>query len=144
MAQAHGLDLAESSDDAAAAPVVWAMADPTHVRQILMNLLSNAIKYNRLGGLIRVGLDRQPGPGPGSVGLCVLDTGVGLSEADVQGLFQPFNRLSASHGTIEGHGLGLSISRQLARAMGGDITVRSAPGEGSAFTLWLRRATPPG
>jgi signal transduction histidine kinase len=146
MAQAHGLDLAESSDDAAAAPVVWAMADPTHVRQILMNLLSNAIKYNRPGGLIRVSLDRQPGPGqsPGSVGLCVLDTGVGLSGADLHGLFQPFNRLSASHGTIEGHGLGLSISRQLARAMGGDITVRSAPGEGSAFTLWLRRATPPG
>jgi signal transduction histidine kinase len=150
MAQAHGVDLTESQAAVVEAEQmgVQVMADPTHVRQIAMNLLSNAIKYNRRGGLIRVGLDShsaaESGVDFGRVGLCVQDTGIGLSDADLRDLFQPFNRLGASHGAIEGHGLGLSISRQLARAMGGDITVRSTPGEGSAFTLWLKRATPPG
>ncbi len=145
MAQAHGLELREaaSGDPRAALPVAWAMADPTHVRQILMNLLSNAIKYNRRGGRVVVGPDMGGQHGPGTVGVSVTDTGIGLSEADVRALFQPFNRLGASHGTIEGHGLGLSISRQLARAMGGDIAVHSVPAQGSTFTLWLSQANPP-
>jgi signal transduction histidine kinase len=145
MAQAHGVALSEAPAGPASPPLaVWVLADATQVRQIMINLLSNAIKYNKPGGEIQVGPDDGPRRGPRDVGFTVTDTGIGLSAADLPGLFQPFNRLSAGLGAIEGHGLGLAISRELARAMGGDITVRSAPGEGSAFTLWLPLAAPTG
>jgi signal transduction histidine kinase len=145
MAQAHGVALGEATArDEAGPQAVWVLADATQVRQILINLLSNAIKYNKPGGRVQVGPDTDPHHGPRGIGLAVTDTGIGLSAADLPGLFQPFNRLGAGLGAIEGHGLGLAISRELARAMGGDITVRSNLGEGSVFTLWLPPAGPTG
>jgi signal transduction histidine kinase len=144
-AQAHGVALSEATaGDVAGPQAVWVLADATQVRQILINLLSNAIKYNKPGGRVQVGLDTDPHPGPRGIGLAVSDTGIGLSAADLKGLFQPFNRLGAGLGAVQGQGLGLAISRELARAMGGDITVRSTLGEGSVFTLWLPPAGPPG
>ena len=68
------------------------------------------------------------------------DTGPGLSAAQQAALFQPFNRLGAEFSGVEGHGLGLSIARMLAQALGGDITVHSVVGNGATFTLHLQRA----
>ena len=112
--------------------------DALLLRQILMNLLSNAIKYNRPQG--RVTVDVQTviaADGARTVVVEVTDTGIGLSTSDLDRLFLPFNRLSPAHAGTEGHGLGLAISRQLARALNGDITVRSAVGQGSTFALHL-------
>ena len=66
------------------------------------------------------------------------DTGHGLSESQLGLLFQPFNRLGLEHSGIEGNGLGLSISRQLALAMSGDITVQSVVNQGSCFAVHLQ------
>jgi signal transduction histidine kinase len=118
-----------------------ALADETLLRQVLMNLLSNAIKYNREGGQVELVLGRLPaGPGVADLTLEVHDTGQGLSPQQLAGMFQPFNRLGAEFSSIEGHGLGLAISRLLAQAMGGEIMVSSEPGVGSCFTLRLRSA----
>lgn len=114
------------------------LADPKRVRQVLSNLLSNAVKYNRPGG--RVGL-RIETRGTGWLALAVEDSGPGLDEAQLARLFTPFDRLGAQRGVVEGTGLGLSLCRQLAEAMGGHIEVRSQPGAGSCFTLVLPART---
>ncbi len=137
LAEARGVVL-----DLGPAPAMppWALGDPLPLRQALINLLSNAIKYNRPQGLVQIRC--VPGA-DGAVVLQVRDTGPGLSEAQQAALFQPFNRLGAEHSGVEGHGLGLSIARMLAQAMGGDITVESAPGAGATFSLRLPSAAPP-
>lgn len=134
LAEARGVVL--DLGPAPAAPP-WVLGDATPMRQVLINLLSNAIKYNRAQGLVRV---HCVPTADGAVLLQVHDTGPGLSAAQQAGLFQPFNRLGAEYSGVEGHGLGLSIARMLAQAMGGDITVQSAPGEGATFSLRLLRA----
>jgi signal transduction histidine kinase/CheY-like chemotaxis protein len=111
-------------------------ADPRRLRQVLANLLSNAVKYNRPGGRVDVGL--VEGADGAEVGLSVRDTGRGLTHAQMLRLFEPFNRLGAEREDIEGTGIGLTIVRALAEAMGGRVEVRSAPGEGSEFRVWLR------
>jgi signal transduction histidine kinase/CHASE1-domain containing sensor protein len=115
-----------------------AHADPEKVRQILLNLLSNAVKFTEHGG---VTVDAPECPdADGMVSLRVADTGVGIPRDKQAAIFDPFvqvhRRLSNS---TEGTGLGLAISRDLARGMGGELTVESAPGEGSRFTLTLPR-----
>ena len=114
---------------------VWARAERARLRQVLVNLLTNAIKYNRPGGEVTVTLleadDRA--------GIRVRDTGLGLTPLQLAGLFQPFNRLGAEARGIEGTGLGLVISRELAERMGGSLVAESTPEVGSAFTLWLPR-----
>jgi PAS domain S-box-containing protein len=119
------------------------LGDEARVRQILVNLLSNAIKFTESGGQITVsggtaetvpGADLH-GPGPW-VYARVEDTGRGIRPEDHETIFQAFQQTDRDD-QQRGAGLGLSISRQLARAMGGDITVRSEPGVGSSFTLWL-------
>ena len=116
-------------------------AEPTRLRQVLMNLLSNAIKYNRPQGSVRLAV-RQDAPGDEGPGVHVdiTDSGIGLSPAQLERLFEPFNRVGAERTGVEGHGLGLAHSRALARSMGGEITVTSQPGQGSCFTLHLLRA----
>ncbi len=105
--------------------------DPVRVTQVLTNLLSNAVKFTEAGRVSIVGEVEG-----GQVRLRVIDTGVGLSEAQQARLFQPFTQVDESatrrHG---GAGLGLALSRQLARLMGGDLTLESTPGRGSTFTF---------
>ncbi|HEX3947379.1 MAG TPA: ATP-binding protein, partial [Acidimicrobiales bacterium] len=112
-------------------------ADRQRLKQILLNLLSNAIKYNRPGGSVVVAW--EPGPGT-TVALTVRDTGMGILAENVSRLFQPFDRLGAESSEVEGTGVGLSLSRALAEAMGGTITAESEQGVGSAFTVTLPSA----
>ncbi|HEY2026532.1 MAG TPA: HAMP domain-containing sensor histidine kinase [Gemmatimonadaceae bacterium] len=115
---------------------VMATADPEKLQQVVLNLLSNAIKFTPHGG--RIGLSC------GTDGVWTLvnvsDTGVGIEADRIDSIFDPFvqvdRTLSRPH---EGVGLGLSISRDLVRGMGGTLTVRSTPGVGSTFTVRLRR-----
>jgi CheY-like chemotaxis protein len=106
---------------------------------VLLNLLSNAVKYNRPAGRVRLAAQAA------GDGVCILvgDSGAGLSEAQQQALFQPFNRLGAERSKVEGTGLGLVITRSLVQLMGGRLTVDSMPGQGSVFSVWLPRADVP-
>jgi len=125
------------------------VGDRDRALQILANLLSNAVKFTQPGGSIRVELARGEQP-PDSmqvlassswVGLRVTDTGIGIRPEQLDRIFSPFVQAEQGHTRrIDGTGLGLTISRRLARLMRGDIVVRSAPGEGSSFTLWLPAA----
>lgn len=110
------------------------LADVQRVQQILTNLLSNAIKYNRRGGKVILRASQSE-----RVHIEVIDEGVGMSDAQLLSLFQPFNRLGAESTEVEGTGLGLTIARALAEQMGGAITVTSTPGTGSNFTVSLPR-----
>lgn len=116
-------------------------ADPVRLRQVLVNLLGNAIKYNRRGG--RVTLRTRPA-GVGEVAIEVEDTGIGMSEAQLAQLYQPFNRLgreAAGGGApgTQGTGIGLVICRRLAELMAGELSASSQEGAGSCFTLRLPR-----
>jgi PAS domain S-box-containing protein len=116
------------------APGLVVRADRTRLRQVLLNLLSNAIKYNRRGGRVDVHVARSEA---GAVSVDVADTGVGLSAPEIAQLFQPFNRLSHTHGPIEGTGIGLAVTQALVTLMGARIAVRSIPGQGATFSvLW--------
>jgi signal transduction histidine kinase/ActR/RegA family two-component response regulator len=109
------------------------MLDDTRVRQILFNLLSNAIKFTERGGVV---LD--VGVRDGQLVFGVADTGIGMDERTLPRLFQRFSQGDDSTSRrYGGTGLGLEISRSLARLMGGDITVQSTPGVGSRFELML-------
>ena len=119
-----------------AGPLPPLRADPLRLRQVLTNLLSNAIKYNRAGGSVRVEAQRADE----GVALHVIDDGPGLDASQQARLFRPFDRLGAEASAVAGTGIGLTLSLQLARAMGGNITVSSRPGEGSRFTLTLPAA----
>ncbi|HWH83289.1 MAG TPA: ATP-binding protein [Burkholderiaceae bacterium] len=137
-AQAKGLAL-----EVEVAPDVprWVQADPTRVKQILFNLLSNALKFTSVG-TVRL----QAGCAAGALTLVVSDTGIGMDEATQARLFQRFMQGDDSPSRrASGTGLGLEISRDLARLMGGDLTVHSAPGAGSTFsaTLPLPSVSPP-
>jgi signal transduction histidine kinase/CheY-like chemotaxis protein len=117
----------------------WVQADRRGLDQVLMNLLSNAIKYNRTGGRVGVALSTAAG----RVHLAIQDEGAGLTAAQQARLFQHFDRLGAEASRVEGTGLGLVISLDLARAMGAELKVHSQPGAGSTFTLSLPVAAPP-
>lgn len=99
--------------------------------QVLVNLIANAVRYSPEGGMIWVRTEREGG------GMCVIvaDQGKGIAVADHMLIFEKFGRVDASE--PGGSGLGLYISRRLARAMGGDITVDSAPGQGARFVFTL-------
>lgn len=130
----------------AALPVV--RADPTHLRQIVINLIGNACKYSDSGVVaIRAALADEP-PSPrlraakAARWLCihVTDSGPGIPLVDQQRIFEEFEQIGAgprTHSERRGTGLGLPISRRLAEAMGGDVTVESEPGKGATFTVWL-------
>jgi len=116
----------------------WALLDATRVRQVLFNLLSNAIKFSDTGGVSLAVNLRSSDEGERRLRLAVSDTGIGIDSATQARLFQRFmqgdDRRSRRHG---GTGLGLEISRSLARLMGGDIILHSEPGHGSTFLLEL-------
>ena len=118
-------------------PRVVVRADREKMQQVVLNLLSNAVKFTDAGG--RISLDcavREE-----SVAVRVSDTGRGIAPDHLERVFQPFVQVDATlTRTHEGTGLGLVISRDLARGMGGDLTVESTPGSGSTFTLTLPRS----
>jgi hypothetical protein len=135
------------------------LGDEHRVRQVLTNLLANAVKFTNAGGHISASCAVTDTPPPETglddkrpyVALRVSDTGIGIPPEQLDKIFQPFTQAETSQRGAyarerTGAGLGLTISRQLARLMGGEITVASAVGEGSIFTLWIpapeRRASP--
>ena len=135
--------------------------DPTHLRQILINLIGNAVKYStdgaigiraRLlsdaGAMLPASTGEIPGeialrnaPGDGSwIALQVIDSGIGIAAADLERIFDEFEQVNAGprgDSMNRGTGLGLPISRRLARLLGGDISVESSLGSGSTFTIWI-------
>lgn len=121
-------------------PELVAEADLEKVQQILLNLLSNASKFTPAGGCVRVEA-RVARDDKDIVELEVSDTGVGISPDHLEQIFEPFVQVEDSKaGRVEGSGLGLSISREMARGMGGDITATSTVGVGSTFVIRLRKA----
>ena len=117
-------------------PGLTVRADRDKLQQILVNLLSNAVKFTDSGGRIEVSCEDTRN----QVAIRVRDTGIGIPSDKLENIFEPFVQVDARlTRTQEGVGLGLAISRDLARGMGGDLTAESTPGEGSVFTLLLPR-----
>lgn len=114
------------------APTVLA-SDRRRLHQILANLVSNAIKYNVEGGELRVTI-RRDGQ---HITVDVADTGRGLSEEQLSRMFTPFDRLGAESSEVAGTGIGLVVARQLTEALGARLSVTSALGEGTCFTLHM-------
>ncbi len=121
------------------APLVVS-ADGEKVRQILINLLTNAIKFTRSGGCVTVSVGPSP-RNPSHVAVTVSDTGLGIALVRLRHVFEPFGQepRSTTH-HLDGTGLSLAISRDLARGMGGELSAESVPGEGSTFIFDLPRA----
>jgi signal transduction histidine kinase len=118
------------------APPTFVVTDPLRVRQILANLVSNALKYTPAGGHVTVAMVKSDGPSV-RVGVEVRDTGPGIP-AEVQSqLFDEFFRVHSGTSVAPGNGLGLAISRRLARLLRGDVTFQPGSPTGSVFTLWL-------
>ncbi len=130
--------------------------DPMHLRQILVNLLGNAVKFTAAGTItVRATLVRDAArdlegraarqrpllaAGGSWVALQVADEGIGIAEKDLQRIFDEFEQVdpgARGDSARRGTGLGLTITRRLARLLDGDITVESTPGRGSVFTCWL-------
>ena len=127
------------SAQAAPSSDLWVQADPVRLRQVLVNLLSNAVKYNKPGGSVALTWKRSRN----ECEVLIKDTGRGIPADQLASLFQPFNRLGAESSTVEGTGIGLVLSRQLAEMMGGALTVTSTFGEGTSASLKLQIASPP-
>jgi hypothetical protein len=131
-------DFAAARDDAATRPV-WVLADKVRMRQVLVNLLSNAVKYNRIGGSVTVSWQ-----GDGERGsVRIEDSGLGMTSAKLDRLFEPFNRLGAEKSNIEGTGIGLVLSRRLVELMEGDLMISSKLGLGTVATLVLKATDEP-
>lgn len=130
---AKGLELAVHVDPLLERRLSGAVvADAMRTRQIIANLLGNAVKYT-VRGRIEVRIERRGD----QVAIEVADTGPGLSVEELEQAFEAFRRIERTGAGVNGAGLGLSLSRQLARLMGGTLDARSAVGVGSCFTLVL-------
>lgn len=110
-----------------------ALGDAARVRQILANLIGNAVKFT-VRGRVEARIEMTEG---GRLAIEVADTGPGLSAAELERAFEAFHRVERTSAGVPGAGLGLSLSRQLARLMNGELTASSAPGVGSCFRLEL-------
>jgi PAS domain S-box-containing protein len=121
--------------------------DPTRLRQILLNIVGNAVKFTAAGEVVvRVAWEQAPEPAPSKLVVTVEDTGPGMTSAQQEQLFQAFSQADASMSrTYGGTGLGLALSRRLARALGGDVElVESRRGRGSTFRLAIEARPEPG
>ena len=116
------------------------MIDPHRLRQIIFNLVGNAIKFTKKGFIeVRTSFVPDAGGKTGVFRLEVEDTGCGISEADMKKLARPFVQVGAVSEPRSGTGLGLHICRMLARAMGGDMEIKSALGKGATFSIVVPR-----
>jgi signal transduction histidine kinase len=122
-------------DASGPAPGVW---DAGRIEQVLVNLISNALKYSPQGGTVSVRIANDAGHAV----VIVRDEGLGIAPDEIERLFAPFTRAVDTRHTVSGSGLGLYITARIVGAHGGEISVESAPGAGSAFTVRLPR-TPP-
>ncbi len=129
--QAAAAEISLRSDDVPSS--LRAMADRDKLEQILLNLLSNSLKHTPAGGTVEM---RAESRGEHAL-LHVSDTGPGVAPEELERVFDPFTQ-AAGDTMEEGVGLGLAISRDLARGMGGELSVESPPGEGATFTVRLR------
>ncbi|MGP9684406.1 GAF domain-containing protein [Halomonas sp. AOP25-F1-15] len=111
----------------------YVAADYTRTKQVLLNLLSNAIKYNHQHGTIRIAAE----PLDDELRISIIDSGTGIAIERQHELFEPFNRLDAEHGSIEGTGIGLAITRELVERMQGRIGMTSHSDVGSTFWFTL-------
>jgi signal transduction histidine kinase/ActR/RegA family two-component response regulator len=115
----------------------WIVEDADRLRQILFNLVSNALKFTERGS-VRVTVGRAAGPDGERLSVAVSDTGIGIAPDQLDRIFESFTQVDSGRSRqYGGAGLGLAISRKLARALGGDITAQSQAGKGSTFTLDL-------
>jgi CheY-like chemotaxis protein len=138
LAEDKGLELRVRYSSDFPARIVY---DPVRVRQCVSNLLSNAVKFTERGR-VEIGISSsRDAAGEHLVRIVVADTGIGMSEATIAKLFSTFTQADgATTRQFGGSGLGLAIARQLARLMGGDLTVASREGRGSKFVLTFRAA----
>ena len=133
-AQAKGLTLEMSATQPMPGQIV---GDAARLRQILTNLVGNAIKFTESGG-VTVSLRLDVAHTPARYCIDVIDTGIGIAADKIESVFEPFVQAEASTTRrFGGTGLGLTISRGFARAMGGDIVAHSVPGQGTTFSVWL-------
>ncbi len=126
-------------EDHAELPAVH--ADPLRLKQVLINILSNAIKYNHAGGSVRIvceaaAPDAAPIPGE-RLRIACIDSGIGISNEDLQRIFEPFQHIGTPSGQVDSIGVGLAISRKLVELMAGRIGVDSQLGQGSTFWIEL-------
>ncbi len=120
------------------------IGDEARIRQILLNLIGNALKFTEKGGVLVRVMALSTGPEQAQIAIRVEDTGIGIDPEAMAGLFGEFEQGDwVGKGRPGGAGLGLAISRRLARAMGGDITVESARGCGSVFTCEVSLSVDP-
>ena len=132
-ARSRGIGLQFTADSGVPA---FARADPLRVRQIILNLVGNAIKFTDRGS-VRVSVSSAGG----AATVTVADDGIGMSTEQLEALFRPYTQFNGAR-ACEGSGLGMALSRRLARMMGGDLRVASTPGHGTTFTLSLPAIAP--
>ena len=132
-ARSRGIGLRFTADPRMPA---FARADPLRVRQIILNLVGNAIKFTDRGS-VRVSVSSAGG----AATVTVADDGIGMSTEQLEALFRPYTQFNGAR-ACEGSGLGMALSRRLARMMGGDLRVASTPGHGTTFTLSLPAIAP--
>lgn len=111
----------------------YVSADQTRLKQVLINFISNAIKYNKSGGSIKVHTELQTVNGQEKLKIMVEDTGYGIPLKLQPSVFEAFNRLGNEGGSIEGSGVGLSITKVLVEGMGGEVGFESVENQGSVF-----------
>jgi signal transduction histidine kinase/ActR/RegA family two-component response regulator len=115
----------------------YVRSNAAKLRQILINLLGNAAKFTDAGSVTLRASSLPSGPETATLCFEVEDTGVGIAKDELDSVFAPFEQTTSGLGTTTGTGLGAAISRDLARLLGGDLSVKSEPGVGSTFTLAL-------
>lgn len=112
-------------------------ADKTRITQVLINLLNNAVKYNKPDGEVTINAEKLSNQ---MIKISISDTGAGIKEEGLELIFEPFERYEYSHSTIEGSGVGLTVSKKLIEVMKGKIGVESRYGEGSTFWIVIPQA----
>jgi PAS domain S-box-containing protein len=115
------------------------LGDPARLRQVLINLINNAIKFTHKGGITVNCSSEKITAKQIIVRFSITDTGIGIPQEELEGIFEPFRQVDNSIGrSYFGSGLGLSISKDLIEAQGGSISVKSKPGKGSTFTFTIK------